>query len=307
MVTQAQLKQHFLDLGSKGAIYVWGANGQTITQVLCDMLCSRHGNAKYNKAYYDQKLKEGLGKIGADCSGAIFPVSGYDTTASGYYKKCVEKGAISTMPRNKVCLVFKVDSDMDITHVGCYTGDGYVSEMASSTLNYQRKPLENNGWDLWGMPDFISDPHSVMESDKYYAKYTGKSSSLDTILKDIGVPTKYTGNKYNRIPLAEANGISNYKGSMSQNSTLKKLAKSGLLVRVNTSVATASLYYPKYTGKNVGLDAMLKAIGVPSKYTGNWKNRKPLAEKQGIKNYSGNVFQNSKLKSLAKNGVLKRV
>ena len=36
--TQAQLKQHFIALGNKGAIYVWGANGQIITESLMDML-----------------------------------------------------------------------------------------------------------------------------------------------------------------------------------------------------------------------------------------------------------------------------
>lgn len=159
-VTQKQLKDHFLKLGSDGAIYVWGANCQTITRELVDSLHKAYGSSKYNKTYYNNKLKEAAGKIGADCSGSLRPMSGYDTTAAGYYKKCVKKGRIGTLPRTKVCLVFKTDSDGDITHVGCYTGDGYVSEMASSKLNYQRKSVDGNGWDLWGMPDFVSDPNS---------------------------------------------------------------------------------------------------------------------------------------------------
>ncbi len=157
-VTQKELKAHFL--GLKGALYVWGANGQKITKTLTDKLYKTYGSSKYNKDYYENKLKEGEGKIGADCSGALRLVSGYDTTAQGYYNKCVEKGAISSIPRNKVCLVFKKNLLGKINHVGCYTGDGYVCEMASSKLNYQRKPLDGNGWTLWGMPNFVSDPEN---------------------------------------------------------------------------------------------------------------------------------------------------
>lgn len=153
MITQKQLKDHFL--GLKGAIYVWGANCVTITEDMINTLYKNYGSEKYNKAYYDGKLAEGRGKIGADCSGALYPVSGYDTTAGGYYTKCTDKGEIGFIPKDKVCLVFKVNSSGIINHVGCYTGDGYVSEMASSKKNYQRKPLARNGWDKWGLPDFV--------------------------------------------------------------------------------------------------------------------------------------------------------
>lgn len=66
----------------------------------------------------------------------------------------------------------------------------------------------------------------------YYPKYTGTSTSLDTILKAIGVPSKFYGSWAKRKPLATANGIANYKGKEEQNSKLKKLAKEGKLKRV---------------------------------------------------------------------------
>lgn len=298
--TQAQLREHFLKL--EGAIYLWGANGQTITRVLVDMLHSRFGNSKYNKDYYDNKLKEGIGKIGADCSGALCQISGYDTTASGYYKKCVKQGGIASIPMNKVCLVFKMNSTGDITHVGCYTGDGYVSEMASSKLNYQRKALEGNGWDLWGMPDFITDPESVMSSDECYPKYTGKSSSLDTILKAVGVPATYYGNYKKRVPLAEANGISNYRGSSKDNSTLKSLAKKGRLKKVVEDMR----YYPKYNGLSNSINKVLKDIGVPEGYRGSIENRRYIARVNGYPSdtYTGKYAQNINLCKLAKQGKL---
>ena len=145
-------------------------------------------------------------------------------------------------------------------------------------------------------------------SSKYYPKYTGKSSGLDAILKAVGVPSKYTGSWQNRKALADANGIGNYTGTITQNSKLKKLAKEGKLVKVGTtSISNYTTCYPKYTGNSSSLDTILKAIGVPAKYTGSWKNRKPLAQANGISNYTGSILQNSNLKKLAKNGLLKRV
>ncbi|MGN1154964.1 MAG: peptidoglycan-binding protein [Agathobacter sp.] len=182
MRTQKELKQHFINLGVNGAIYVWGANGQIITKELMDKLCKSVNSNTYDATYYLNKLKEGEGKPGADCSGAIYPVSGYDTTAHGYYGRCLEKGKIATIPRNKVCLVFKKNALGKINHVGCYTGDGYVSEMASSKKNYQRKPLDGNGWSMWGMPDFVSDPRNEMleklEVDGEWGKNTTYASQI---------------------------------------------------------------------------------------------------------------------------------
>lgn len=180
--TQAQLKNQFLNYGNLGALYVWGANGQIITKELMDKLYKTYGSSTYNKTYYNNKLAAGEGKPGADCSGAVYPVSGYDTTAAGYYNRCKQKGTISSIPKNKVCLVFKKNSKGSINHVGCYTGDGYVSEMASSAKNYQRKPLEGNGWDLWGMPDFISDTETVQGAAAVSGTtYTKIEGLIDTV------------------------------------------------------------------------------------------------------------------------------
>ena len=74
-----------------------------------------------------------------------------------------------------------------------------------------------------------------------------------------------------------------------------------------SSSATSSTYYPKYTGTSSSLDAILEAIGVPAEYRGGYKRRIPLAEAQGITGYEGNEEQNSKLKSLARSGKLKKV
>lgn len=63
----------------------------------------------------------------------------------------------------------------------------------------------------------------------YYRKYTGNSYGIDTVFRAIGVPEAYCGNYKNRMQVAEANGITNYKGTAKQNTSLIALAKQGKL------------------------------------------------------------------------------
>ena len=71
---------------------------------------------------------------------------------------------------------------------------------------------------------------------------------------------------------------------------------------------TSCLYYSKYTGDTTkSLDMILKTIGVEDKYLHFPSRRKPLAKKNGLKNYKGSLSENMKLIELAKQGKLKRV
>lgn len=70
---------------------------------------------------------------------------------------------------------------------------------------------------------------------------------------------------------------------------------------------STSNFYPKYNGASNDIDVVLSSIGVNSKFYGNYKKRIPLAEVNGIKNYTGNLSDNIKLLSLAKTGNLKKV
>ena len=70
---------------------------------------------------------------------------------------------------------------------------------------------------------------------------------------------------------------------------------------------STSNFYPKYNGASKDIDVVLSSIGVNSKFYGNYKKRIPLADVNGIKNYTGNLSDNIKLLSLAKSGNLKKV
>ena len=67
-----EVVSYFEKLYDNKAIYLWGANGELITQQLCDKLFKTYGSSTYSKQYYDNKFKEGAGHIGADCSGAMY-------------------------------------------------------------------------------------------------------------------------------------------------------------------------------------------------------------------------------------------
>lgn len=145
---------YFEDLYKNKAVYLWGANGQTITKELCDKLYATYGTSTYNKTYYNNKFKEGQGRIGADCSGAMYVMSGFDTTAQGYYDKCSTKGLISKIDKSKPCLVFKY-SKTKMNHIGFYCGDGYTIEMESSKTNCVKKKLSDGKWTHYGIPKWI--------------------------------------------------------------------------------------------------------------------------------------------------------
>jgi hypothetical protein len=66
----------------------------------------------------------------------------------------------------------------------------------------------------------------------YYPRYTGQSTQVDVVFEKIGVPSKFIGRWSKRKPIAEANGIVNYRGTGSQNTELVALAKKGELKRV---------------------------------------------------------------------------
>lgn len=155
MATDKQLVEWFEDLYKNKAIYLWGANGEEITKKLTDKLFNWFGSKTYSQKYYDAKLIEGINKIGADCSGAFKPISGFDTTAQGYYGRCTEKGSIVKIPRDKACQVFHKNLSGRITHIGLYCGNGYTIEMKSSKDNCVKQKLNLLRWTYYGVPDWM--------------------------------------------------------------------------------------------------------------------------------------------------------
>lgn len=126
-------------------------------------------------------------------------------------------------------------------HIGVYIGDGLVVESTPSwkngvqitACNRTIKGYNRRNWTKHGkLPTVTYVAGAPAVKIEYYPAYKGTSTSLDTILKAIGVPAAYCGNYNKRKPVAEANGISNYEGTSEQNIKLKSLAKQGKLKKV---------------------------------------------------------------------------
>lgn len=73
---------------------------------------------------------------------------------------------------------------------------------------------------------------------------------------------------------------------------------------------TDTKYYPQYTGDSPRVDDVLKAVGADKDYDMSqskaYLRRKPIAEANSIKNYTGTAAQNNKIIKLAKDGKLRR-
>ena len=108
--------------------------------------------------YYDETA--GTGKRAYDCAQltrwcmdaiGIKLVSG--ATSQWNKTAWAEKGEISGMPREKMCLVFQRDSAKVMGHVGVYLGDGTVVHAKGNDYGVVREGLEEYGrFTHYGIP-----------------------------------------------------------------------------------------------------------------------------------------------------------
>lgn len=183
MAKDYEIVTWFEKLYKEGAIYVWGANGQLGSRNLMDILYKTFKSEKYNKDYYDNKLKEGLNRYCADCSGAFCPVRGKDLTAKGYYDECKDKGLITKMPMNKICLVW----NKSLSHIGLYLGNGYSIDMKNSNENCVKEKFRQSRWYYYGCPDWIEYTNDL---DKTLYHIVVKGDNLYKISKRYNIPVK---------------------------------------------------------------------------------------------------------------------
>lgn len=148
-ISAAGVLQYCKSLFLADAVYLWGANVEIITKELFEGLKKIFGAKNYAKITFENVE----GKIGADCSGFLYPLSGVDNTAAGYYSACPDRGKISRMPKDKVCLIFRKEG-LKIVHVAIYNGEGMLYEMRDG-CEY-RKFVESE-WTHYGVPDWIEE------------------------------------------------------------------------------------------------------------------------------------------------------
>ena len=78
-----------------------------------------------------------------------------------------------------------------------------------------------------------------------------------------------------------------------------------------TDKTDTTKYYPQYNGDSQRVDEVLKAVGADKDYDMSqskaYLRRKPIADTNSIKNYTGTAAQNNKIIKLAKDGKLRRM
>lgn len=163
-----------------GNPYIMGATGQPCTVAYRKARMAQYpasaegiraacprmsGNAKDCKAcrYYDAETK--CGRCAYDCaqltrwamdSVGIFLVSG----ATSQWKKTpwAQQGEIVTLPKEKLCLVFRKDDANTMGHVGISLGDGSCIHAKGHAFGVVRESLASYGrWTHWGIPQGLEE------------------------------------------------------------------------------------------------------------------------------------------------------
>lgn len=129
------------------AIYFWGGNVEFGSKEMLEFKKKTYGKENYK----DLTVEMIEGRLCADCSGLFAPISGYDDTAQGYYEKCVEKGRIGQIPRNKKCLLFR-EQNGRMVHMAGYEGNGYLVEMWDGC---EKREFKESEWTHFGFPAWL--------------------------------------------------------------------------------------------------------------------------------------------------------
>lgn len=155
--------------------------------------------------------------------------NGYGQHTKGYAADCVyyDKNGKIIPAKIVVCVaydlgIFKgmanINSNyvhLDIRKSGTYKGDETRGNSSYWT----------NPYSYFGVSKADIEKYTGSTTVSYYPKYTGKSGSIVDALNTIKVNSCFN----NRKAIAIKNGISNYSGTASQNTTLLNLLKQGKL------------------------------------------------------------------------------
>lgn len=156
--TAAGLVKHMQQCLQDGWGYVYGAIGQTCTEILLDQCAKRYPANNLAGGAMRQAGEKWLGKKVADCSGIVkaYLMSEYtggpitysaEVDAAVHYNAAKEKGPISNMPDTPGILVYMPG------HVGVYVGNGEVIESAGTLYGVKKSTVEKSyisgPWTHW--------------------------------------------------------------------------------------------------------------------------------------------------------------
>ena len=158
-------------LSKKGCGYVWGATGQKLTESALDALYKRH-SAHINKELVWRLWQN---KIVYDCAGfvqAAMKQIGFNIAAGATSAwdngKFAQKGTIDTLPKDKVCILYRRNEKKAtvMQHTGIYFGDGtFMDARGSASGVIGPNKLSSYPWTHWAIPPQLVnvDPTSTPE------------------------------------------------------------------------------------------------------------------------------------------------
>ena len=170
-----------------GEGYVWGASGYVLTeQKLNELIIQYPDHVSY------KKNSKWLGKRVWDCAQlvryamkeiGISMISG----ATSQWKKTEwsQKGTINTLPKDKICCLYRQTSDGVMQHTGIYTGDNYFIDARGSSSGVLKSKLSSYKWTHWGIPQGLYTSQPTTEPEVYKVLYkaivtadTGKTVNM---------------------------------------------------------------------------------------------------------------------------------
>lgn len=177
-------------LSKVGCGYIYGTSGQVLTQSLLTEKIKQ-----YPKFVTQAAGEKWLGKEVFDCAGFvrmclkqvdISMVSG----ATSQWKKTnwAQKGTIDTLPKDKVCCLYRQDDSSTMGHTGMYLGDGTIVHASSINVGVVKTTLDKSKtWTHWGIPVGLYDNNIEVIKVAYQAtvtKIAGASGSTVNMRKE---------------------------------------------------------------------------------------------------------------------------
>lgn len=131
-----------------GCAYLYGCNGRLVTEELIQAKARQYPSV-FTPSYIERS-RQGIGKIGYDCSSVIDCYVGIDKSANGYFSASTIKGeGLLGMPDKKGILVH-TDG-----HIGVYIGGGFVIEARGVDYGVVKTALKDRPWKRWSQCPYI--------------------------------------------------------------------------------------------------------------------------------------------------------
>ena len=133
-----------------GCGYIWGTSGEMCTQALI--------NRKKGNGHVDPNIvKKWIGKQVFDCAGLVASAFGQigigmakGATSAWGGTKWESKGKISSLPKDKVCILYRGDGH-HMEHTGIYLGNGEYIHASGSSKGVVKDKMPGR-WTHWGIP-----------------------------------------------------------------------------------------------------------------------------------------------------------